>query len=116
MNSDDERRKIATNLRKPKVSLLAYADDELIRLRREVGCAPRWDLYERIADLIDRPKCRNLVERKPDPTVPGKRMTDGFFYCSSCGWDGRLWEYVGFGDMVAYEAVHCPKCGKEIWR
>ena len=71
---------------------------------------------ETLADLIDRPTCRDLVEHKPDPFVPGKRMTDGFFYCSNCGWDGRLWEHVGFGDMLAYEAVHCPKCGKEIER
>lgn len=114
--NDDERRKIAANLREPKESLLAYADDELIRLRREVGCAPRQDLYERIADLIDRPKCRDLVEHGPDPFVPGKLMTDGFFYCSACGWDGCLWEYVGFGDMTACEALYCPKCGKEIER
>lgn len=41
---------------------------------------------------------------------------DGYFHCSSCGWDGRLWEYIGFGDMVAYEPVRCPKCGEEIKR
>lgn len=51
-----------------------------------------------------------------DPFIPGKRMADGYFHCSSCGWDGRLWEYIGFGDMVAYEPVHCPKCGEEIKR
>lgn len=33
-----------------------------------------------------------------------------------CGWDGRIWEYIGFGDMLAYEAVHCPKCGAIIKR
>lgn len=43
-------------------------------------------------------------------------MTDGYFHCSNCDWDGRLWEHIGFGDMLAYEPVHCPKCGEEIKR
>lgn len=50
------------------------------------------------------------------PFIPGKRMVDGYFYCSDCGWDGQIWEHIGFGDMLAYEAVHCPKCGAIIER
>lgn len=73
-------------------------------------------IVERLADLIDRPMCRDLVEHKEDPFIPGKRMTDGYFHCSNCDWDGRLWEHIGFGDMLAYEPVHCPKCGEEIKR
>lgn len=73
-------------------------------------------IVERLADLIDRPMCHDLVEHKQDPFIPGKRMTDGYFHCSSCGWHGQLWEYIGFGDMLAYEPVHCPKCGEEIKR
>lgn len=69
-----------------------------------------------IADLIDRPTCLDLVEHKQDPFIPGKRMVDGYFHCSDCGWDGRIWEHIGFGDMLAYEAVHCPKCGAIIER
>lgn len=69
-----------------------------------------------IADLIDHPMCHDLVEHKQDPFIPGKRMTDGYFHCSDCGWDGRIWEHIGFGDMLAYEAVHCPKCGAIIER
>lgn len=60
--------------------------------------------------------CHDLVEHKQDPFIPGKRMTDGYFHCSDCGWDGQIWEYIGFGDMLAYEAVHCPKCGAIIER
>ena len=70
----------------------------------------------RLIDLIDRPTCSDLVEHKPDPFVPGKRMTDGVFHCSGCGWHGRIYEYIGFGDMVAYGAVFCPKCVEEIER
>lgn len=68
------------------------------------------------ADLIDRPTCLDLVEHKQDPFIPGKRMVDGYFHCSDCGWDGQIWEHIGFGDMLAYEAVHCPKCGAIIER
>lgn len=53
MISDEERRKVAARLRKPKVSLLAYPDEELVRLRYEVGCVRGQSLYERLADLID---------------------------------------------------------------
>ena len=77
-------------------------------------CAER--TLEKLADLIDRPTCRDLVEHKQDPFVPGKRSADGFFHCSACGWHGRIYEYIGFGDMATYEAVCCPKCGKEIER
>lgn len=74
------------------------------------------DVFERIADLIDRPTRLDLVEHKQDPFIPGKRMVDGCFHCSDCGWDGQIWEHIGFGDMLAYEAVHCPKCGAGIER
>lgn len=73
-------------------------------------------IVERLADLIDRPMCHDFVEHKQDPFIPGKRMTDGYFHCSNCDWSGQLWEYIGFGDMLAYEPVHCPKCGEEIKR
>lgn len=69
-----------------------------------------------VADLIDRPMCHDLVEHRQDPLIPGKRMADGYFHCSSCDWHGQLWEYIDFGDMLAYEPVHCPKCGEEIKR
>lgn len=73
-------------------------------------------IVEKLADLIDRPMCHDLVEHKQDPFIPGKQMADGYFHCSNCDWSGQLWEYIGFGDMLAYEPVHCPKCGEEIKR
>ena len=57
MISEEERREVAARLRKPKASLLAYPDEELFRLRYEVGCVRGQSLYERLADLIDRPVC-----------------------------------------------------------
>ena len=71
-------------------------------------------VVELFAELIDRPMCHDLVEHKQDPFIPGKQMADGYFHCSSCDWSGQLWEYIGFGDMLAYEPVHCPMCGAVI--
>lgn len=53
MISNEERREVARKLRWPKDSLLAYPDEELIRLRSVIGCRYMQDLYERLADLID---------------------------------------------------------------
>lgn len=116
MITDEERRDVATKMREicrenPDVSLqamVASAMNECLPSGMEYGPT--------LADLIDRPTCLDLVEHKRDPFIPGKRMVDGYFHCSDCGWDGQIWEYIGFGDMLAYEAVHCPKCGAIIER
>lgn len=125
MISDEELREIAEELRIhgkcigfedctecQALSMKLFGDKFVLYQldNRDANC---WGI---IADLIDRPTCHDLVEHKRDPFTPGKRMVDGYFHCSDCGWDGQIWEHIGFGDMLAYEAVHCPKCGKEIKR
>lgn len=118
MITDEERRKVAKRLRDTANGIVWKGNSFCAMLSRLTRAkkATRRDVIHRLADLIDRPMCHDLVEHKQDPLIPGKRMTDGYFHCSSCGWDGRLWEYIGFGDMVAYEPVRCPKCGEEIKR
>ena len=130
MITDEERRERAKNLR-DMVSARNYGipgtfgsfvdiDDLLSELldRRVYDSEEAIDAVEAldIADLIDRPMCHDLVEHKQDPFIPGKQMTDGYFHCSNCDWSGQLWEYIGFGGMLAYEPVHCPKCGEKIER
>lgn len=122
--SNDERREVAANMR----SAAERAKDDLnddpnyskLAVLYVVFCGvrgvPRYKDLLHLADLIDRPTCLDLVDHKQDPFIPGKRMVDGYFHCSDCGWDGRIWEHIGFGDMLAYEAVHCPKCGAIIKR
>lgn len=118
--SDEDRHEVAEELRRQ----VAYSSGSLgewwQRLQEtvtgEVDFANPQETYRAIADLIDRPVCHDLVEHKRDPFIPGKQMTDGYFHCSSCDWSGQLWEYIGFGDMLAYEPVHCPKCGAIIER
>ena len=119
MTSDYERREVAERLRNGGIA--QNSEEAYVLLLSRVGIRPQLpatntyeDAMVRLADLIDRPMCRDLVEHKQDPFVPGKRTADGFFHCSACGWHGRIYEYVGFGDMMSYEAVCCPKCGARV--
>lgn len=120
MATDEQRRKVAAELR--ELAANRHYVDEFIAAdtvgfyRGEAVEGFDSDSLLEVADLIDRPVCLDLVEHKQDPFIPGKRMVDGYFHCSDCGWDGRVWEHIGFGDMLAYEAVHCPKCGAIIER
>lgn len=116
MITDEERRDVAEKMRGYDVS--EFKESAIVPFLECLGHGyTDWrEVFDSLADLIDRPMCRDLVEHKEDPFIPGKRMTDGYFHCSNCDWDGRLWEHIGFGDMLAYEPVHCPKCGEEIKR
>ena len=115
--TDEELNEIASRLRRTANDSLGGESLQKALARITVAEDVSWrGVMRRIADLIDRPTCLDLVEHKQDPFIPGKRMVDGYFHCSDCGWDGRGWEHIGFGDMLAYEAVHCPKCGAIIER
>lgn len=125
MITDEELRKAAKELRmrsrcegfescdKCKALSVRLFGDKWVLCQLDDRDASYWGA---VADLIDRPMCHDLVKHKQDPFIPGKRMVDGYFHCSDCGWDGQIWEHIGFGDMLAYEAVHCPKCGAIIER
>lgn len=125
MITDEELREIANELRthsncegfvdcaECKALSTKLFGDKWVLCQLDNRNANYWGI---IADLIDRPMCHDLVEHKEDPFIPGKRMADGYFHCSSCDWSGQLLEYIGFGGMLAYEPVHCPKCGEEIKR
>lgn len=57
-------------------------------------------IVERLADLIDRPTCKNLATKTADELL-----------CSECG------EHVDIAHMEStddYHARYCPKCGREI--
>ena len=120
MASDEKRREVAEELRRQAIYSSGSLGEWWQRLQDtvtgEIDFANPQETYLALADLIDRPMCQDLVEHKQDPFIPDKRMVDGYFHCSSCTWHGQLWEYIGFGDMLAYEPVHCPKCGEEIKR
>ena len=96
MISNEERREVVGKLRWPKDSLLAHPDEELIRLRSVVGCQYKQDLYERLADLIDRPSTTRHGKFR---TKYGRKTP----CCEVCGYS--------IGDM---RWNYCPKCGAEV--
>ena len=87
MITEEERRRVARRMYNAADGIVYKGNSfcaMLSRLTRAKG-ATRRDVTHRLADLIDRPMCRDLVEHKQDPFIPGKRMTDGYFHCSNCG-------------------------------
>lgn len=96
MIDDNQRREVAQKLREPKESLLAYPDDELIRLRHETGCPRGQDFYEHLADLIDRPTCHiSETDHEFEDSVRCDRCRTTF---------NRPWEPFKY----------CPNCGAEV--
>lgn len=101
MISDKERRRIANELREAASSkskrsgsmelmlskLLGIAKQERGVLGQQVTVAATWrDVYRSLADLIDRPTCRN---------TGGEEGTNGKhydFFCSACGYAGDFAE------------------------
>ena len=113
--SDEERRDIAANLRKsrdfvsslPKVSLEQNAFD---MFERVLECAhfEGGNIFDHLADLIDRPTCRNVYDEIYDEHEGG--CCENGFKCSKCG------EIVE--DCEGYRITgtfnYCPKCGREV--
>ena len=109
--SDEERREAVDFLRSGKCLYFAGAPENGARLQpvhegghdafRPLRCTLRFgQLRDRCMAEIGRPN------RPPDlhdlsstsRTVhPGKRMVDGYFHCSDCGWDGQIWSISASG-------------------
>lgn len=110
-NSDQERREIAANLREsrdfvsslPKVSLEQNALDTFERVLECVHYEGG-NLFDYLADLIDRPTCRNVY----DETEMG--ACENGFKCSECG--ELVEDYEGYCIKGTFN--YCPKCGREV--
>lgn len=114
MISDGQRREIAANLRSESEAWLDTFPDAMIE-EETIGAAimsdlvvfvglddssPVHEIYARLADLIDRPTCRNLSPKPADVLL-----------CSECG------EHVDIAYVEScedYHAKHCPNCGAEV--
>lgn len=114
MINNEQRREIAEDLRRESETWWdtfpdATAKEEafgaavLSDLMIFVGLddeSPVHAIYARLADLIDRPTCKNLATKPADELL-----------CSECG------EHVDIAYMDNtddYHARFCPNCGKEI--
>lgn len=101
--SDEERRGIARRLRTGHRQDRESQGTFIARMVKGGGRITALDVYnlpERLADLIDRPTCKNLATRPADELL-----------CSECG------EHVDIAYMESaddYHAKHCPNCGAEV--
>lgn len=114
MISDGQRREIAANLRSESEAWLDTFPDAMIE-EEAIGAAimsdlvvfvglddssPVHEIYARLADLIDRPTCKN-----------SEYLYDGsFFECSKCG---ERWELT-CGSPADNNLNFCPRCGAEV--
>lgn len=113
MISGSECRDIAAQLRKsrefvsslPKVSLEQNAFDTFERVLECVHYEGG-NLFDYLARLIDRPKCRNVY----DETECG--CCENGFECSECG--NRVEDIEHYRITRTFNC--CPKCGREVVR
>ena len=107
--SDQERREIAAKLRGSRdfarcIPKFFMPQNDLFE--RVLKCV-RFDggnVFDRLADLIDRPTCRNVY----DECEMG--ACENGFECSECG--NRVEDYEGYRITGTFN--YCPKCGREV--
>lgn len=105
MIDDSERREIAARLRALDSHEWYDAADEIYSLELAIECdsGPRFESmawWHRLADLIDRPTCKNLATHLVDELV-----------CSACGERVDI-AYLDSEDD--YHVRYCPGCGAEV--
>lgn len=121
MVNDEERRDVAARLRKMLVFMRARKDwycrdadtvecgnaayrdiAESIEAFGNMISGNYIHIVERLAELIDRPTCRNVA----DPYDGGR------FECSNCG---EVWE-VTCSNPADNNLNYCPRCGAKVVR
>ena len=103
MINDNQRREAARNLRQflsVSPNKRAWDNDGLQTVGRLVGTSVGENIIMRLADLIDRPTCKNSA----DP------YDGSFFECSECG---ERWELT-CGSPADNNLNFCPRCGAEV--
>lgn len=107
MISDKERRRAVAELREASTGAYRHVDalDVIagsvgVEVGGKFGHEVENETYAALADLIDRPTCRNLSPKPADVLL-----------CSECG------EHVDIAYMETcdeYHAKYCPNCGAEV--
>lgn len=108
MISNNERREVARNLREiEERTLLDVADGELLDLLAEAAGLDGYEVEHSeggllycLADLIDRPTCRNKEDSH-----------DRTFLCSACGYEAHTYSD---SNCNPHDFSHCPECGAEV--
>lgn len=101
--TSEERREVAARLRQflsEPWNERSWYHDSLQNVGSLVGTSVGENILARLADLIDRPTCKNLATKPADELL-----------CSECG------EHVDIAYMESaddYHARYCPNCGAEV--
>ena len=110
MQTSDERREVARKLRSldeniDGVPLMCTKQEHnAMALRAIRAVVGKGDIFHLLADLIDRPTCRNVYdENEMGSCING-------FECSECG--NVVEDYEGY--RVNGEFNYCSKCGAEV--
>lgn len=105
--SDTERRRAVAELREASTGAYRHVDalDVIagsvgVEVDGKFGHEVENETYAAIADLIDRPTCKNIA----DP------YDGSFFECSKCG---ERWELT-CGSPADNHLGFCPRCGAEV--
>lgn len=110
MITDDERRETAENLRRLSYMNRVRYKEEFYELLDEtvmepdIGYHEMNDVFERIADLINRGECENVYDENE------MGACDNGFECSVCGCRVEDEEHY----RVSGEWHFCPKCGRKV--
>lgn len=98
--SDEERREVAARMREiMRRSPNCFLENMVVRSVLDV-MGDGVTIGGTVADLIDRPTCKNLAIKPADELL-----------CSECG------EHVDIAYMESaddYHACYCPNCGAEV--
>lgn len=103
MINDEQRREVAEELRQflsKSWDKRVWDHDGLQTVGRLVGASFGENIIERLANLIDRPTCKNLATKPADELL-----------CSECGEHVDI-AYIESADD--YHARFCPNCGAEV--
>ena len=108
--SDEQRRKIAGKLRslderiEGMPLMCTKQEHNAMALRAIRAVVGKGDIFHLLADLIDRPTCRNVYDENEMGSC-----TNGF-ECSECG--NMVEDYEGY--RVRGEFNYCSKCGAVV--
>lgn len=107
MISDKEWRRAVAELREASTGAYRHVDalDVIagsvgVEVDGKFGHEVENETYAALADLIDRPTCKNIA----DP------YDGSFFECSKCG---ERWE-LSCGSPADNHLCFCPRCGAEV--
>lgn len=119
-NTDDERRRIARRMREQDIA--EFRESAIVPFLECLGIGyENWrGVLDRLADLIDRPTCKNDSEFGSHTVTVGNYSQDECFdfVCSRCGI--RLYkDEMGNSPLMDEELEHralryCPSCGAEV--